>query len=92
MLVPSWLGICIFNLMDSVEEKTKNQLRNQKRKEKKKAQKQASEELEKQVESEVKQLVKVDDEDFEVELVWCIKQLKLGLTQELSPEQSRRGD
>ncbi|KAM3144918.1 hypothetical protein pb186bvf_002923 [Paramecium bursaria] len=62
----------------------KQKSKNQKKREKKKLQQEQNKQLMAQVEEQVKDVVKEGDE----ELIWCIKQLKLGLLDKnLSPQQ-----
>ncbi|CAD8112625.1 unnamed protein product [Paramecium primaurelia] len=67
---------------------SKNQKRNQKKKEKKKKLKEQNQEIIQQVEEEIKAKLNLSDaEQSDLEIAWCIKQIKLGLTQKLTPEE-----
>ncbi|CAK61822.1 unnamed protein product (macronuclear) [Paramecium tetraurelia] len=67
---------------------SKNQIRNQKKKEKKKKLKEQNQEMIQQVEEEIKAKLNLPEaEQTDLEIAWCIKQIKLGLTQKLTPEE-----
>ncbi|CAD8205040.1 unnamed protein product [Paramecium octaurelia] len=67
---------------------SKNQKRNQKKKEKKKKLKEQNQEIIQQVEEEIKAKLNLTEaEQTDLEIAWCIKQVKLGLTQKLTPEE-----
>ncbi|CAD8155611.1 unnamed protein product [Paramecium pentaurelia] len=67
---------------------SKNQKRNQKKKEKKKKLKEQNQEIIQQVEEEIKAKLNLSEaEQTDLEIAWCIKQIKLGLTQKLTPEE-----
>ncbi|CAK65668.1 unnamed protein product (macronuclear) [Paramecium tetraurelia] len=67
---------------------SKNQKRNQKKKEKKKKLKEQNQEIIQQVEEEIKAKLNLTEaEQTDLEIAWCVKQVKLGLTQKLTPEE-----